>query len=149
MRRILLIAPVLAALVLLGMTPGPATAAGSCYGDYCSNKNPYSTTNTRGTLCATNARAIGHTGPVYGDSRYLLQLMWSDTCKVNFAIWTGPAAPTQLRTEQDTGYKVSGAFYIGGSKWASPMIYSPMRKCRAFGYLAVAGVGPNSYTAWL
>lgn len=138
-------------LVAIGLTVGPtitpAVASGSCYGDYCSGKSPYSTRNANGKLCSDGAFAVASTSPVYGDNRYRLHLMWSPACQSNFALWKGPKKPYRMRVEQSTGYKQKKIWGKGG-RWYSPMIYSPTKACRAFGYIESAGATSDSYTAW-
>jgi hypothetical protein len=125
-----------AALVLasgaLGASAGSASAA-SCYGDYCSGKNPMA------TGCAADAETIAVRDDIVGAR---LDMRWSRTCKTAWARWQqylrgwnlGTVLLT-LRTVQDTGYTQYHSWDDGGgpgdntTTW-SPMVCSPTRAHR-------------------
>jgi hypothetical protein len=114
----------------------PATAAPTCYGDYCSGRY------ARGTGC--NADAVNETRWRRVDYYYVigvsnktghlgwLSLWWSPTCGTHWAEWyasrndasgynSGP-----LRAEESNGYRVSrtGDFTRRLALYYGPMIYS-------------------------
>ena len=138
----LLAATLLAVGIGLVGTAAPASAAVSCYGDYCSGKDPQQ------TGCAADSYTTA-----YKDlAGKRLELRWSPTCRTNWARLvvypTGVGCVTggDLVAKQDTGYKQSswlGVYicYIStATTYWTPQIYSPVRLVRA--ELA------NEYTAW-
>lgn len=145
MRRILTLAPALAVLTLvglLGLTVPPANAAVSCYGDYCSGKNPYTTTGPGGRLCSSGAYSVAFKNAPY-DPNLRVDVMWSPHCQTNWAQvrWQ----PTNLQIKQETGYNPGGYYYQGGI-WNTAMVYSPKLRVSATACHAYAGC---MSTAWV
>lgn len=111
----------------------PATAAPkpTCYGDYCSGKDPGK------THCATDGKMITEI-PKGPEGDFSLELVWSATCKTKWArvfLPRGLAAPSRLGVEQSTGYTQEGGFggwYGKKTEVVSPMIYSPVKCVKAF-----------------
>ena len=105
-------------------TASPASAV-TCYGDYCSGKQPDQTGCAAG---AVTVDAVDFRGG-------RLELRWSPTCKTNWArlqVYPGGFAYT-LSAVQDTGYTQSVQWPAGagqGTYW-TPMIYSPVRLVQA------------------
>lgn len=113
---------------------GPATPANAvtCYGDYCSGKDP----------AATGCDSGAVTTKVYNTSIASLQVRWSPTCKTN---WTRLIIyPTGKRCvtmgtiksiQQGTSYTTTKRHpdvcntYSERSYW-TPMIYSPVKKVK-------------------
>lgn len=121
-----LFAAVLATLSLAA-SAGTASAV-SCYGDYCSGKDP------QATGCAADggmARASYIWDSAQGRSRKL-ELRWSPTCKTTWAriqianeSWFGPTLPKYLWvTQEKTNYT---QWYVSNNgTWAwTRQIYSP------------------------
>jgi hypothetical protein len=122
----------------------PPTTKVSCYGDYCSGKDPLAT--------GCNAGAKTFAAKELSGAR--LELRWSPTCKTEWARWiqyssghVGLSAdlPTELLAVQDTGYTQSASYNPNGepenqaasstsngitTSW-TPMIYSPVHLVRA------------------
>jgi hypothetical protein len=122
----------------------PPTTKVSCYGDYCSGKDPVV------TGCNTGAKTFA--AKELSGAR--LELRWSPRCKTEWARWiqyssghVGLSAdlPTELFAVQDTGYTQSASYNINGepenlsasftssgitTSW-TPMIYSPVHLVRA------------------
>jgi hypothetical protein len=117
-------------IVLVGR-PDPAAAV-SCYGDWCSGRDP------QATGCANDAVTVASVD-VTGAR---LELRWSPRCKTNWARyiqyprgWFMGNVPLELRAVQrDTGYTQRRSYGVNGTgtgtTW-SPMIYSPVRLVRA------------------
>lgn len=107
---------VLALAAVFTIAPARPALAVSCYGDYCSGKDP----QTSG--CSADAQPVAREG-VYGTGgEQWVELRWSPTCKTN---WTRVNLPaTTIKAVQSTGYT---QYYSGnnGSYWWSAMIYSP------------------------
>lgn len=102
---------------------GPAAAV-SCYGDYCSGRDPMS------TGCAADAYTVASTHiPGTWTS---IELRWSPTCKANWArvpaSWRS-APPNGLSAQQSTGYTQRVIAISADFAWTG-MIYSPV-KCVA------------------
>jgi hypothetical protein len=111
----------LAVLGLVAVPAGPAQAAPTCWGDWCSGQDPYS------TRCREGAYPVADSG-VYGLTGMHVWLFWSPACKTN---WTetnfGPANFQWLEARQpSTGYK-QGYSSNNGVAWWSKQIYSPTR----------------------
>jgi hypothetical protein len=122
----------------------PPTTKVSCYGDYCSGKDPV----------ATGCNTVAKTFAAKQLSGARLELRWSPTCKTEWARWiqyssghVGLSAdlPTELFAVQDTGYTQSASYNPNGepenpaasstsngitTSW-TPMIYSPVHLVRA------------------
>jgi hypothetical protein len=121
---------------------GPGRVAHvSCYGDYCSGKDPMSTGCNNGAI----------TTAVLNLSWGTVNLRWSPVCKTNWArIYVYPTrtlAPGFVVAEQSTGYTQTGSIYAIASfsaqsetSW-SPMIYSPS-------YCVRAGVNLGTGYSW-
>jgi hypothetical protein len=134
---VLLIAAVVA---VVGITPLAASASPSvsCYGDYCSGRDPVQ------TGCANDA----YTVTSYNDAYASLQLRWSPTCKTNWARLvvypTGNWSAFNyglLVAHQDTGYEQSTDTPIvtgttTSTTFWTPMIYSPVHCVKAVFYNA-------------
>jgi len=105
----------------------PETAeAVSCYGDYCSGKDPVA------TGCSNGAYAVNH-ARIPGTNAYV-QNIWSPTCKTQWARVTngyGQAYPWKLSAVQNTGYTQQGAAHHSGSYSWTNMIYTPSNCVRA------------------
>jgi hypothetical protein len=120
---------------------GPVAAKVSCYGDYCSGKDP------RQTGCSADAETLA----AQELSGARLELRWSPRCKTEWARWIQyPVGlksdlPIKLSAVQDTGYTQSVGYGINGepenqaasstsdgitTSWTS-MIYSPVHLVRA------------------
>jgi hypothetical protein len=114
-----LLAGLLAVLTLAAVftvAPARPAQAVSCYGDYCSGKDP------QASGCSADARMVAVEG-VYGTGgESWVELRWSPTCKTNWARVN--FAATSVKAVQSTGYTQT---YSGtnGSYWWSAMIYSP------------------------
>jgi hypothetical protein len=127
-------------------TAAPAEASVSCYGDYCSGRDP------QATGCANDAVTFAVANLSYGT----LQLRWSPTCKTEWArLYVYPTrtlAPGWVTaTQPSTGYTVSGGINAISS-WSpqtetvsSPMVYSPVRCVKAG---AVLGTGYSWNYDW-
>jgi hypothetical protein len=104
---------------LIVVAPAPASAAAvTCYGDYCSGKDPQT------TGCAADARTI-FLSYVYGTGGGTwVEVRWSDTCRTNWARTNG--VRTNIEAVQDTGYRQGYSANNGAYSW-SRMIYSPVR----------------------
>lgn len=127
----------------LAAAPNFATAASaSCYGDWCSGKDPSS------TGCANDGRTVASNdlyeqrgafnGDVYWAYVGKIELRWSPSCKTNWArlTTTDSSGMNTLKVVQDTGYTQSkstvpmwGGLTKPGVYW-TPMIYSPQRHCQ-------------------
>jgi len=130
---------VLLALSCASMTllaPAQASAA-SCFGNYCSGKDPKQTRCGEDGITVASAQIPGTEGPIG-----ILELRWSRKCQANWARVTAyPTGarcfpPGSISAIQDTGYKVRGFVPIRCAisqpvTYWSPMIYSPKHKVRA------------------
>ena len=150
----------------------PAIAADSCYGDYCSGRDP-STTGTGGNPCQNGARTVSSTevwiyystpgtGTGYEWRNVgTLELRWSDRCQTNWARLTTNqwSYIERIRISQEnTGYiqeKWTQGYWVDtepGLFWTG-MIYSPVKKtqatviCRAG--MFTSGCGQWIGTAWV
>lgn len=127
-----LVVPASGAQAATGQSVAVETSAPvSCYGDYCSGKDP------KDTHCDQDAVTVD----VQDLSAGRLELRWSPTCKTNWARydqyptgWTFSDSVYELRAVQDTGYTQSLSFpdqtAPEGVHW-TPMIYSPEKKVKA------------------
>jgi Protein of unknown function (DUF2690) len=132
-----------------GSNQGSAPAAQvSCYGNYCSGKDP------RQTGCSAGAETLA--AKELTGAR--LELRWSSRCKTEWARWiqySGVSAdtPTELFAIQDTGYTQSASYGVNGepenpaasstsngitTSW-TPMIYSPVHLVRAVADIQCGG----------
>ena len=134
----------LSAGALFAAIAAPAHAV-SCYGDYCSGKDP------NATGCANGATTFASANLGYGT----LDLRWSPTCKTEWArLYVYPTrtlAPGYVIAEQSTGYTQTGPIYAIAS-WSpqsetvwTPMIYSPVLCVKAGANL---GTGYSWNTDW-
>jgi hypothetical protein len=126
-------------LVLAGVVVAPQAAnAVSCYGDYCSGKDPIS------TGCANDAYTVTSVSNNTG----ILEVRWSPTCKTNWARWTaypigwcfGCNYPYSISAVQDTGYTQrfnwpANKAPVAGQTYWTAMIYSPVRRVYAVALL--------------
>ena len=128
------LAVALGALVVVA--PAPASAAAvTCYGDYCSGKDP------QASGCAADARTI-YLAYVYGTGGGTwVEIRWSDTCKTNWARTNG--VRTNIKAVQDTGYTQGYSANNGSYSW-SKMIYSPVRHVKG----CIWGAWGTTCTAW-
>jgi Protein of unknown function (DUF2690) len=117
--------------------PAPAGPKPTCYGDYCSGKNPAKTN------CAPGAKVIASV-PKTADDDTALELLWSATCQTKWARMIVPAGWWSLATlaaEQNTGYTQEtgvGGHYGTRTEVVTPMIYSPKKCVKA---IYVPGIG--------
>ena len=98
--------------------PAPASAV-SCWGDWCSGRDPVA------TGCSADAYTVAHVQLPAVIQR--LELRWSPRCKTNWARLTYDPYPSWIRAVQpSTGYT---RYFSGRSAWNSwsAMIYSPFR----------------------
>lgn len=116
--------------VAVGAAASSAQAV-SCYGDYCSGRDPVS------SGCGADARTVASVD-ITGAR---LELRWSNRCKTNWARyvqyprgWYFGNVPLELRAVQTGGYTQRRAYGNEGTgtgtTW-SPMIYSPRKLVRA------------------
>jgi hypothetical protein len=109
----------------------PAAPRPTCYGDYCSGKNPNKTNCAYGSSVITEIPR----GP---EDDFALELLWSPTCKTKWArafVPKGTWVPARLGAEQSTGYLQEasiGGHYSKTTEVVTPMIYSPSKCVRAF-----------------
>lgn len=96
----------------------PAAQAVTCYGDYCSGRDPEATGCSADAYTVVSARIPGTYTHV--------ELRWSPSCKTNWARTSWNANPqSALRAVQcPTGY-TQGYSSTNGSYYWSRMIYSP------------------------
>lgn len=99
---------------------GPASAgAVTCWGDYCSGKDP------NATGCANGAYTVAYVQLPGVQQR--LELRWSPTCRTNWARILYDPNPSWIRAVQrETGYVQWFSASNGTNSW-SRMIYSPYR----------------------
>jgi hypothetical protein len=139
------VAAVFSLVVGMGVTAPTQAYAVSCYGDYCSGKDP------EATGCAAGAVTISAHQAGY----YRLEVRWSPTCKTNWTRLTMYASPWKwgmdgrIYARQDTGYTQSAPFSTrdyatSASTFWTPMIYSPVRRVRG----QIVSGGLNVYTGW-
>lgn len=119
------------ALVVGGVAVATPAQAVTCYGDYCSGKDPQS------SGCAADAFTVTS----WGNSTFMLETRWSPTCKTNWGRITlydtgiiGCTPSGTLKAVQDTGYTQSTTISLPCStptvtQW-TPMIYSPVHHVR-------------------
>ena len=124
--------------------PAPAAPPKpTCYGDYCSGKNPIRTN------CSIGATMIASV-PKSSENPAALELFWSPACKTKWArmIISGWWAPARMGAEQSTGYQQEtgiGGHYSKKTEVLSPMIYSP-KKCVKAWYVPEPGYKWNEVT---
>jgi hypothetical protein len=117
-------------LVLIGtIVASPSASAVTCYGDYCSGKDPQATGCAASgvTVAAIDAyfdTTFGRVA-VYGGR---LELRWSPTCKTNWARFAPQAGTSyQLQAIQpETNYKQVYNAGAWQTAWTS-QIYSPVK----------------------
>lgn len=122
-------------------TAGPAAAV-TCWGDYCSGKDPVA------TGCSNDAYTV--TSKDVGAA--LLEVRWSPTCKTNWARMyiypTKTLAGGTLWAEQSTGYRQNksvpsiASWSAQSPTYWSPMIYSPV-KCVSAKFVHAPGYAWN------
>lgn len=135
------------------LSAGPASAV-TCYGDYCSNKDPQATGCSAGSW-TQNGVDVYYKAVIGGTPRYAgyLELRGSNTCgSTQWARFTPQAGFTyKIRAEQpETGYVTS---WQNGSAWQSSwsnQIYSPVKCVRAhIVTYGVLGTPMDGYTLCL
>lgn len=142
MPRLLIITALIVAFLSSSWISSTSSAyAVTCYGDYCSGRDP----ETSG--CSNGAVTVAATNVTGGR----LELRWSARCKTNWARyiqyprgWFMGNIPLQLRAVQDTGYTQRHNYGVNGTPTGTtwtPMIYSPVRRVRAQMVFQCAGVG--------
>lgn len=120
--------PLAAAALAAGAAPAQAV---SCYGDYCSGKDPMA------TGCGSDGRTVASVD-ITGAR---IELRWSNRCKTNWARyiqyprgWYFGNVPLELRAVQAGGYTQRRSYGNEGTgtgtTW-TPMIYSPRKLVRA------------------
>jgi len=122
-------------IVAVMMSAASATAAPSCYGDYCSGRSPISTGCKAGAREETWSRFTYYY--VFGVSHktgYLgyLSLWWSQACGTHWAQWiaTNSDDPSYdigpLQTWQQNGYHVTWSrdFSSRNIRYIGQMVYS-------------------------
>ena len=135
------------AMALLTMTVGgtavlvddePASAV-SCWGDWCSGRDPSS------TGCDRDATTVAHR--TWAGTGLRLEMRYSRTCKTQWARLNWPyhaRTAGELKIVQSTGYTQRGVINYN-SYWAwSPMIYTPTH----LAYAAWIGPPGSKATAW-
>lgn len=130
------IVAILGALAGIAVAASPAAAADSCYGDYCSGRDPQ-TTGVGGVPCANDAHTVSivtvnNRTPFGFDDVGGLELRWSPRCQTNWTrlvLWKS-AFYHGIYSVQSSGYRTyyatsgnNGVTEVGGF-W-TPMIYSP------------------------
>lgn len=143
---VLLTSVLVGVLTIIAM---PRANAVTCYGDYCSGKDP----QTSG--CSAGAYTVASKAFQNG----ILEIRWSPTCKTNWArvtvypIGWAVLIPTPIRLSaiQDTGYtqQVNWDVQVGEGTYWTPMIYSPVRRVKAQTVLSCSGVGDCAINAIL
>lgn len=127
-------AAALLATAVLGCSAVVATAtpaaAVTCYGDYCSGKDP------QATGCASGASTSAVREFSQGSTRGVLEVRYSPTCKTNWTRVTVysvgnllQASAGTVKSIQDSGYTTSANVPRPTETvqvW-TPMIYSPVR----------------------
>jgi hypothetical protein len=110
---------IIGALLASIFAVAPADAA-TCYGDYCSGKDP------QATGCAADARTVAHVRDAGGG--YILELRWSPSCKTNWARISKGSISWIKAVQPSTGYTQWGNLTTPGSPFVwSRQIYSPTR----------------------
>lgn len=131
LKRLFTILAVVITLTSVGLVQAAPAHAVSCYGDYCSGKDPEATGCSAGAVTVAWKDVTGAR----------LELRWSATCKTNWARyiqyprgWFMGNVPLEMRAVQDTGYTQRKNYGVNGTPegatW-TPMIYSPVRLVRA------------------
>jgi hypothetical protein len=98
----------------------PPAHAVSCYGDYCSGRDPES------SGCSADAYTVAHAR--IAGTYVNVELRWSPRCKTNWARtgWPGAYNPNNLYAVQaQTGYTQRGVVGNNGTYVWTRMIYSP------------------------
>lgn len=140
---------ILAGAAMNLISSASANAGVTCYGDYCSGKDPVVSKCNDDAYIAV-ARALD------GAS---LQVRYSPTCKTNWArfvvypLGKKCAYPGTLKAIQDTGY--TQQMYTEGiicntyseRVFWTPMIYSPVKKVKA-SYQSDGSFTSEEFTAW-
>lgn len=130
-KRIRVAAGGLATSGILAILPATPATAVTCWGDYCSGKDPMA------TGCANDAVVVASkdTGSA------VLQVRWSPTCKTNWArLYVYPTrslAGGRIVARQSTGYEqwadfktIASSTPVSQTVW-TPMIYSPTKCVKA------------------
>ena len=106
------------AFAATAVTPAAAspTINVTCYGDYCSGKDPQS------SGCSADAYSVS-TEYVYGSNAWV-DIRWSPTCKTNWA--RSSVISTNIKAVQSGGYTQGYSTNNGTVAW-SKMIYSPVK----------------------
>lgn len=131
----------------------PAAAASSCYGDYCSGRDPSSTgvggipcANDGVTIQSTDIYSIGGGLSLGGASIGLggskigqIELRWSNRCGTNWArlntVWGGDFRHLTVN-QQGTNYTQTnellgvGQYYLSPGIYYTNMVYSPTRSTK-------------------
>lgn len=150
---------VVASLSVTVATISPAQAAASCYGDYCSGRDPWSV-GTGGNPCRNGAKFV-ETDTIYENGGEIslggatinlggarlgrVELWWSARCGTNWAELNLAQGGNirQLVVKQDTGYKQVnellriGQYHLNAGVYRTNMIYSPTRAAQAYVYKPV------------
>jgi hypothetical protein len=119
LRRLVSIALVCIAALSGAVVTAPAAQAVTCYGDYCSGRDPEATGCSADAYTVVSARIPGTSAHV--------ELRWSPTCRSNWArtAWNGSNPGSALRAVQCPTNYTQGYSGTNGSFWWSRMIYSP------------------------
>lgn len=106
------------AIALIMAVAAPASAA-SCYGDYCSGRDP------QATGCSADAYTVAHSR-IPGTSANV-ELRWSPSCKTNWArtTWHGSDLNSLRAVQCPTGYTQAGVVGDNGTYVWTRQIYSP------------------------
>jgi hypothetical protein len=110
--------------------PQVAQASVSCYGDYCSGKDP------QATGCAADAYTFA--SRFDSNTGALVELRWSPTCKTEWARANSPLSGGWIKAVQSTGYTQWGTIWNGSYSW-SRQIYSPSKCVYAQAYFGWGG----------
>lgn len=104
---------------MFGALLAPPANAASCYGDYCSGKDPEATGCARDAYTVAHARIPG----TYAN----VELRWSPSCKTNWArtTWHGSSSSYLRAVQCATGYTQAGAVGDSGTYVWTRQIYSP------------------------
>jgi hypothetical protein len=118
--------------------PGVAHADGSCWGDYCTGQNPYS------SGCASDAYVWGTANLTYKDSdgnqqnAGTIQLIVSPSCGTRWAYATltdSDVSGVQVEAKQDTGFTEETPWYNNGAgTYYTEMTYSRTHCSQAIVY---------------
>ena len=132
------------ASTMAAVAPAANAATPTCYGNYCTGTNPYS------TGCAANSYEWGYsdltdltTGAVVGD----VQLWISRSCATRWAraqLWGNPTGnyTIQVQVHQSDGYTETTPYYLGDGTYYTRQIYN-RSKCSY-----AAAWGQNLNEAW-